>query len=157
LFEVLMTYGVELRFVPTATQVVSFGHAMEPSCDPKGIEDVGCQVEKFVVVNDVAPPPEATPTATQVVDTEHDRDSRKLTEGRPIVVHVFPLVVPMIAGTPLTRPIAAQVMAFEHETEDKESVPDGGVSAVQVAPLIVETIWTPSTAVHSSIVKQEID
>jgi hypothetical protein len=127
LFDVLMTYGVELRFVPTAMQVVGFGQAMDPSCDPKGIEDVCCQVEKLVVVKEVAPPPEATPTATQAVDTEHAKDLRKLTDGWPIVVQVFPLTVPMIAGTPPTRPIAAQVIAFEHDTDDKESVPDGGV------------------------------
>jgi hypothetical protein len=39
-FDVPTTYGVELRFVPTATQVVSFGQAMEFSCVPLGIEAV---------------------------------------------------------------------------------------------------------------------
>ena len=38
LFEVLMTYGVELRFVPTAIQEVSFGQSMEFSSVPNGME-----------------------------------------------------------------------------------------------------------------------
>jgi hypothetical protein len=76
LLEVLTTYGIELRFVPTAIQVVSFEQAIETSCDPEGIEVVDCQVEKFVVLIAVAPPPEATPTATHVVAVEHDKDSR---------------------------------------------------------------------------------
>jgi hypothetical protein len=76
LLEVLTAYGVELRLVPTAMQVVSLVQAMDPSCDPAGIDVVGCQVEKFVVLREVAPPPEATPTATQVVEVEQDTDSR---------------------------------------------------------------------------------
>jgi len=76
LLDVPTTYGVELRFVPTAIQVVSIGQAMEFNCDPRGIELVGCQSVKSVVVSEVAPPPEATPVATQVVDIEHATDSR---------------------------------------------------------------------------------
>jgi hypothetical protein len=67
---------VELRFVPTAIQVVSLVQAIELSCVPDGIEVVNCQVAKFVVLSAVAPPPEATPTATQVVGVEQDKDSR---------------------------------------------------------------------------------
>ena len=45
LFEVLMTYGVELRFVPTAMQVVSVGQAIASSAvSQNGIESVGVQV-----------------------------------------------------------------------------------------------------------------
>ena len=51
LFEVLMTYGVELRFVPTAMQVVSFGQAIELSCVPEGYRGwSGVQVVKSSVL-----------------------------------------------------------------------------------------------------------
>jgi hypothetical protein len=76
LLEVVTAYGVELWLVPTAMHVVSLVQAMELSWAPTGIDEVGCQVEKFVVVSDVAAPPEATPTATQFVEVAHDNDSR---------------------------------------------------------------------------------
>jgi hypothetical protein len=155
--DVVTTYGLELRLVPTATQDVSTGQTTEVSCDPDGIELVVSQSEKSVVVREVAPPPEATPTATQVVPMEHDNESRKLTAGRSSVVHVPPLAVPTIAGLPSTSPTAAQVMAFEQETESRASVSEGGVWAFQVEPSTVSTILIPSTAVHSSIVKHEMD
>jgi hypothetical protein len=81
LFEVPTTYGVELRLVPTAMQVVSFGQAIDSSCEPEGIEVVVCQSEKSVVESDVAPPPDATPTATQVAEVEQDTEVKKLTAG----------------------------------------------------------------------------
>jgi hypothetical protein len=157
LFEVPTAYGVELKFVPTPIHVVSFGQAMEPSCKPEGIDVVVAQLEKLVVASEVAPPPEATPTATHVVDVEQDKELRISTVGWSRVVHVVPSTVPTIAGRPLTTPIAAQVIAFEQDTEVRESVPDGGVCALQMEPLVVSTISIPSTAVHSSMVKQEID
>ena len=45
LLEVPTTYGVELRLVPTAIQVVATGQAMEFNCDPDGIELVVVQSE----------------------------------------------------------------------------------------------------------------
>jgi hypothetical protein len=56
--------------------VVSLVQVMELSCAPNGIDEVSCQAEKFVVVSDIAPPPEATPTTTHVVKVEHDNESR---------------------------------------------------------------------------------
>jgi len=114
--EVPTTYGVELKLVPTATQVVSIGHATDWSSVPNGIARI-CQVEKFVVVTEVAPPPMAIPTATQVVEVEHDRESSETTVGLASCAQVLPL----------TLPIAAQVVAFEHDTVDSESVEGGGV------------------------------
>jgi hypothetical protein len=81
LFEVVMTYGVELRLVPTAMQVVSLVQSMEFGCVPNGIEVVICQAEKSVVVSEVAPPPEAIPMATQFVDVAQARESRALIDG----------------------------------------------------------------------------
>ena len=51
LFEVLMTYGVELRFVPTAIHVVSFVQSIADRRDPAGIEDAfaGVQLLKLTV------------------------------------------------------------------------------------------------------------
>ena len=62
----------------------------------------------------------------------------------------------MIEG-PVTNPIATQVIAVRTRHTDKESVPEGGVWAVQVEPSVVSTILVPPTAVHSSIVKHEMD
>jgi hypothetical protein len=113
--------------VPTATQVVWFGQATDPSSVPKGIEVVACQVEKLVVVIEVAPPVKPTPTATHVVDVEQERESSESTGGWSKSVQVLPFTVPRIAGLPETSPTAAQVVEFEHETVDKESVVAGGV------------------------------
>jgi hypothetical protein len=143
--------------VPAAIHDVSTGQTTEFNCDPGGIELVDSQLEKSVVVKDVAPPPEATPTATQVVGVEHEIDARKSTVGRSMVVQVLPLTVPMIAGRPSTSPTAPQVIAFEHEMDARPPVPEGGVWVVQVDPLLVSAILVPPTAVHSSIVKHEID
>jgi len=112
--------------------------------------------KKSTVLIDVAPPPEATPTATHVCNIEQDTEERKLTSGSYSVVHEVP-VVPTIAGLPLTTPMAAQVIAFEHDTVLRESVPVGGLCESHVDPSIVFAISAPSTAVHSSIVKHEMD
>ena len=76
-----MTYGVEVRLVPTATQVVSLGHAMAVSSEPVGMEVGAPHVEKLTVLSEVDLPPDATPTATHVVDVEQDSDERRLTLG----------------------------------------------------------------------------
>jgi len=57
-------------------QVVSLVQLIELSWVPDGIEVVNCQVEKLFVLSEIAPPPEATPTAMQVVAVEQDKDSR---------------------------------------------------------------------------------
>jgi hypothetical protein len=143
--------------VPTAKQVVSLGQLIALTSDPWGIELVVCEVEKrLTVLTEVAPPPDATPTATHVCNVEQDNEERKLTGGWYRVFHDPPLV-PTIAGLPLTTPMAAHVMALEHDTVERASVPDGEFCGDQVDPSTVCTILTPSTAVHSSIVKHEMD
>lgn len=85
-----MTYGSEVRLVPTAMQVVSRGQSMAVSWEPVGIELGSFQLEKLLVLSDVDPPPGATPTATQVVDVAQETDDRRPTVGCGRVVHVLP-------------------------------------------------------------------
>jgi hypothetical protein len=63
----------------------------------------------------------------------------------------------MMAGSPFTTPTAAHVIAVEHDTLERASVPEGAVWELQLVPSVVLEILMPSTAVHSSIVKHEID
>jgi hypothetical protein len=42
-----------------------------------------------------------------------------------------------MAAAPSTTPIAAHVTWFEHETIDKDWIPDGGDSEVQLDPSVV--------------------
>jgi hypothetical protein len=67
------------------------------------------------------------------------------------------LMSPTIDGRFSTVPTATHVIALGHETSFKRVVSDGGVCELQVDPSEVATIPSPPTAVHSSIVKQEID
>jgi hypothetical protein len=57
----------------------------------------------------------------------------------------------------LTTPTATQVREVGHETLAKEFNPAGGVCGLQFFPSAVASIPIPPTAVHSSIVKHEID
>jgi len=90
LFDVLMAYGVELRFVPTAMQVVSLGQTMEFGCVPNGMETRGVQVVRSTVLRDVAPPPSPMPATTHVVGDAHEMDVSDVTEGESNLAHVFP-------------------------------------------------------------------
>ena len=67
--------------VPTDIQFVPFGQATPASRDPVGIELVGVHVVPLTVLNEVAPPPEAMPTATHVVAREHETAVKRLTLG----------------------------------------------------------------------------
>jgi hypothetical protein len=53
--------------------------------------------------------------------------------------------------------MAIQVVTLGQDTPERLVVPVGGVCGFQVAPSTVETMLLPSTAVHSSAVKQAID
>jgi hypothetical protein len=81
LLEVPTRNGVELRLVPTAMQVVSFGHPIEVNREPKGMEDVVVQLSKLLVLRLVEPPPLAIPTATQCREFPHDTAVKRLTRG----------------------------------------------------------------------------
>ena len=72
MFEVLTAYGVELRLVPTAMQVISLVQVMEPNCVPNGRETRGVQAVRSTVLSEVAPPPSAIPTVTHVVGVAHE-------------------------------------------------------------------------------------
>jgi hypothetical protein len=76
-----MTYGMELRLVPTAMHVVSRGHVIADNRDPSGIEDVDVQVAKSSVLRLVVPPPLATPTASHVLAPAHETEDRRFTKG----------------------------------------------------------------------------
>jgi hypothetical protein len=102
---------------------------------PLGIEVAEAQSVKLVVLADVAPP-ELVPTATQVVRVEHEIAFHPFTFGLFSWPH-GPSSVPIMAGAPFTTPIAAHVTAFEHETIDNDSIPDGGACDVQLKPFVV--------------------
>jgi hypothetical protein len=159
LFDVVMTYGVELRLVPTAMQVVSFVQAMPDRRDPVGIEDgfVGVQSLKSTVFRLVAPPPSAMPTASHTNDPAHDTPVNTFTDGWSRSVQEEPSWVPTIDGRESTTPTATQVSESGQETLAREFKPAGGFWRFQVDPFDVPTISRPPTAVHSSIVKQETD
>jgi hypothetical protein len=129
LFEVLMTYGVELRFVPTAMQVVSFVQSIADRRDPVGIEDefVGVQLLKLTVYRLAAPPPLATPTASHTNDPAHETPVKTFTDGWSRMVQVDSFWVPTIDGRASTTPTAAQLSESGQETLTREFNPDGGV------------------------------
>jgi hypothetical protein len=83
LFNVPTAYGDELKSVPTAMQFVALGHATEARRDPTGIELVPVHdvIVPLTVLSDVAPPPNAIPTATHVVAREHDTAVKRFTDG----------------------------------------------------------------------------
>ena len=57
----------------------------------------------------------------------------------------------------LPTPTATQVLEVAQDTLPREFKPEGATCGSQLRPLLVPTISDPPTAVHSSIVKQEID
>ena len=81
LLEVSMTYGVELRFVPTAMHVVGFQHVTADKREPDEIEAVSNQSLRSTVLRAAAPPPLARPTASQVVAVAQETPVREFTEG----------------------------------------------------------------------------
>jgi hypothetical protein len=81
LFEVPTTYGVELRLVPTAMHVVSFGHSIADRRVPIGMEVVGVQSVRSTVLRLVEPPPLAIPAATHVVDPAQEILVKVLRDG----------------------------------------------------------------------------
>jgi hypothetical protein len=109
------------------------------------------------VLRPVAPPPVAIPTASHVSGPEHDTADKRFTNGWSRVIHGEPSWVPIIEGRESTTPTATQVTEVGQETLLKVFKPVGGVSGIQVEPLAVSSMPRPPTAVHSSVVKQEID
>ena len=124
-----MAYGVELRFVPTAMQVVSFVQSIADRRDPVGIEDefVGVQLSKSTVLRLAAPPPLAMPTASHTNDPAHETPVKASTDAWSRTVQVDSFWVPTIDGRELTTPTAAQVSESGQETLTREFKPDGGV------------------------------
>ena len=120
-----MTYGVEFRLVPTATHVVSLGHAIELTCVPDGMDVGKNQWVRSTVLTEVAPPPWPMPAATQVVVFAHDTEVSDKTEGCTSVAQSFPSDVPTIAGDESTTPTATQLLESTHETPSRESSPAG--------------------------------
>lgn len=157
LSEVPTAYGVELKFVPTPIQVVSFGQTTPDRRDPIGIEVVVVQLLKSTVLRLVGPPALAIPTATQVNDPAHEMPVNMFTAGWSRSVHVVPSWVPMIDGREAITPTATQVRASGQETLAREFSPAGGFWEFQPTPSSVCSMPRPPTAVHSSMVKQEID
>jgi hypothetical protein len=152
-----MTKDEESKSVPTATQVVSTGQATALSLEPLGTEVVVLQTVKLLVLKVVIPPPAFRPTATQVVTAEHEMPVSTTRLDSICPVHEFPSCDSRIDGSPLVVPIAAQLMALGQDTFVIDVVPVGAVCCVQVVPSVVLTRLAPRTAVHSSIVKQEIE
>jgi hypothetical protein len=70
------------------------------------------------------------PVATQVVLLAQEIDRRSETAGISIVLHVVPSVVSTMAGLESTSPTATHVVAPGHDTSERESKPEGGVSAI---------------------------
>jgi hypothetical protein len=81
LVEVPITYGVELRLVPTAIQVATLGQSTELTRVPCGIDEGGVHVDRSTVLADVGPPPSAMPVATQFVEVAQDTAFSELTGG----------------------------------------------------------------------------
>jgi hypothetical protein len=67
------------KFVPTATQVVSTGHAIASRLVPFGIDVVTDQSVKSFVLIVVAPPPPFSPAATHVVEAEQEMAVNRVT------------------------------------------------------------------------------
>ena len=81
LFDVAMTYGVELRLVPTPKHPVGDPQETSLSCFPVGTEVEGQVVPPFVVMTAVAPPPVAIPTAVQLDPSEHEMAESDVRSG----------------------------------------------------------------------------
>jgi hypothetical protein len=115
--------------VPTAIQVVSFGHVIAERRVPEGIEDefVGVQLLKFTVLRLVPPPPLAMPTTSHTNDPAHETDVNTFTDGWSRTVQVDPFWVPMMDGRELITPTAAQVRESGQDTPAKVLSPPGEV------------------------------
>ena len=159
LFEVLMTYGVELRLVPTAMQVVSLvtGDGVQQCPDRDGDWE-STHVRSTVLVS-VAPPPFGE--CRQLHRSIPRRTRRWMSDvTRWLVeacVQVPPSVSPTIDGRLSTMPTATQVSGVGARDAFKNVSPEWRRLRVPSGTIVVPTILSPPTAVHSSIVKQEID
>ena len=87
LFDVPIMKGVELKFVPVAMHCAPLGQSMASKLAPVGIELVGAQSVKSVVLNDVAFPAVLMPTATHVVVVAQKTEVKALTVGLVKMVH----------------------------------------------------------------------
>ena len=149
------TYGVEFRFVPTAKQELAI-QLTALSDAPGGVVPADQWVSPFeltlvpVCCGDI-------PTATQFVADPQETAERIATAGSDKVDQVSSFWVANIAGSPLSRPIATHVVALGQDTLERSLVPVGGNCGFHVSPFTVETISLPSTAVHWSAVKHEMD
>jgi hypothetical protein len=148
-----------VRVDPTATQVAVLGHEIAANFEPCGIEDVAVQSLKSLVPMLVVSPLVASPTATQSREAPHETADRISSEGsEETVLQVVPAFwVPMTAAVESTTPTATHVSAEGQETLARESRLIGEGWDVHVEPLRVPTIPKPPTAVHSSVLKHEID
>ena len=81
LSDVANTYGVELRFVPTAMQDATRGQTTALSCLPAGSASTPHEPPPSDVVSAVPPPPVAIPTAVQFVPVEQDTPDSDVTKG----------------------------------------------------------------------------
>jgi hypothetical protein len=137
--------------------VVSIGHATDAALEPNGIEIDAVQVVRLAVLYETTPPPWRRAIATQEDVPEHEIAEKRFTNGWSRIVQVVLPVSPIIDGLFETSPMPTHVIALGHATAVSASVLFGGVCETHVLPSIVCTMATPPTAVHSSIVKQEID
>jgi hypothetical protein len=78
---------VDPKFVPAAMHCALFGQLTASKMAPVGIELVGTQLVKSVVLNVVAFPTDLMPTATQLVPVEQDKEDRALTLGAVKTTH----------------------------------------------------------------------
>ena len=109
----------------------------------------------FFVVNVVAPLP-FMPTAVHIDPSKQDTPDNEVRSGWLSTLHV-PLLSPTIEGLSFTMPTATQKIALGQDTPLKKPVSAGGVCEFQVLPSVVSSMPSPPTAVHSSMVKHEID
>jgi hypothetical protein len=143
------TYGFELNVDPTPIQVAVFAQETDARLDPVGMEEVGFQSVRSVVLTLVVPPSVAMPTATQLLDPAHDTEVRRSNDGCFRVLQREPAFsVAMIVGRESRTPTAIHVRASGHETPASESKSAGPSCDVHVEPSVVAAIPRPPTAVH---------
>ena len=138
-------------------QVVEREQLTEVSRVPLEIDDVVIQLVKLLVLRLVPPPPVAIPTASHTSAFAHETAVSRFTDGSSSTDQFVPSWVPTMAWRAATVPIDTQVNAVAQETLVSEFKPEGGLCGFQVSPSDVLTIPIPPTAVHSMIVKHEID